>query len=132
MGGVVRLLGARDDVADLMVACDVVAVPSRVEGMPGAVLEAMALERPIVASDIPMVREALGDDTAALVPVDDADALASMLERALRVDHSVAITAARKRFDEHFAPSPIVERLAVLYRQAISASRWPRRPLRGE
>ena len=45
----IRLLGARTDVPDLIVAADVVVVPSRVEGLPGAVLEAMALERPVVA-----------------------------------------------------------------------------------
>ena len=68
---VIRLLGARTDVPDLITAADVVVIPSRVEGLPGAVLEAMALERPVIASDIPMMREAIGDDAYALVAVDD-------------------------------------------------------------
>ena len=55
----VRFLGRRDDVAELMVAADLVVVPSRTEGLPGVVLEAMALECNIVATDIAGVRAAL-------------------------------------------------------------------------
>jgi glycosyltransferase involved in cell wall biosynthesis len=124
--GTVRFLGARNDVADLMVASDVVSVPSRVEGMPGTVLEAMALERPVVASDIPMVREAIGDCAVALVPVDDATALAAALEQALTSDGSALTAAARRRFDAQFAPGPVVDRLATVYRDAVAASRWSR------
>ena len=80
---VIRLLGARTDVPDLITAADVVVIPSRVEGLPGAVLEAMALERPVIASDIPMVREAIGDDAYALVAVDDVAGFAAAIDRAL-------------------------------------------------
>ena len=79
LDGVVRMLGVRTDVPDLIVAADVVAVPSRVEGLPGTVLEAMALECPVVASDIPMVVEAIGPYAHALVPVGDAVALSCAL-----------------------------------------------------
>ena len=79
----IRLLGARTDVPDLITAADVVVIPSRVEGLPGAVLEAMALERPVIASDIPMVREAIGDDAYALVAVDDVAGFAAAIDRAL-------------------------------------------------
>jgi glycosyltransferase involved in cell wall biosynthesis len=126
LGSIVEFLGARDDVADLIVAADVVAVPSRVEGMPGAVLEAMALERPVVASDIPMVREAIGDLAAALVPVGDAAGFAAALERTLMANNSELTAAARSRFDARFAPGPVVDRLAGFYRDAVAASRWAR------
>ena len=50
------------------------------EGMPGSVIEAMALETPVVASDLPQVREVAGD-CALLVPVGDVDGFArAMLE----------------------------------------------------
>ena len=58
----VRFLGARDDIPDLMVAADVFVLPSRWEGLPGAVIEAMALETPVVATDLPGVREVLGPE----------------------------------------------------------------------
>lgn len=118
---VVRLLGARDDVPDLMVAADVVVVPSRFEGMPGVVLEAMALERPVVASDIPTVRDAIAENAYALVPVGDAIGLSEALARCLADPgrHSVA-RLARERFDAHFTPDVVVASMRRLYEAAIS------------
>lgn len=121
---VVCFLGTRTDVPDLIVAADAVAVPSRIEGMPGAVLEAMALERPVVASDLPMVVEAIGPDAAALVPVGDPHALAAALDGALRSPDENRTQAARLRFDQQFSPPAIVERIEELYRDAIATSRW--------
>ena len=124
-GDVVRLLGARTDVPDLIVAADVVAVPSRVEGLPGAVLEAMALETPVVASDLPMVREAIGDHAAALVQVDDAPALAAALRDVLLDPGPVAAStaAARRRFDERYSPDAVVAGMARIYERAASRGR---------
>ncbi len=57
LDGSVVFLGTRDDVPDLLCAADVFVLPSRREGSPGVVLEALALEAPVVASDLPGVRE---------------------------------------------------------------------------
>jgi glycosyltransferase involved in cell wall biosynthesis len=122
----VRFLGARTDVADLIVAADVVAVPSRAEGLPGAVVEAMALERPVVASDLPMVSEAIGDHASRLVPVGDDAALADAIEYAVETGSGPQTTAARARFDALFTPGPVACRLMGLYSDAIRASRWSR------
>lgn len=78
----VTLVGRRDDVADWYAAADVVAVPSRWEGMALTALEALACDRPVVATDVAGMREALGDEP--LVPVGDPAALASALTRRLR------------------------------------------------
>jgi glycosyltransferase involved in cell wall biosynthesis len=55
------------DAAPLLTALDVFAAPSRKEGLPLGVLEAMALGLPVLASDIPAHREVLGDDSGGLV-----------------------------------------------------------------
>ncbi|MFY1669998.1 glycosyltransferase family 4 protein [Plantactinospora sp. WMMB334] len=58
-GGVVdrvHLLGAREDVGDLMRQADVVVLPSEREGLPGVVLEALAVGTAVVAADLPGVR----------------------------------------------------------------------------
>lgn len=75
LGNSVRLLGHRDDVADLYVAADVMAFPSLYEGAAGAVIEAMALRLPVVGSEA--VEEVL--QNGALGPVvkrGDVDGLA--------------------------------------------------------
>ncbi|MFS8496448.1 MAG: glycosyltransferase [Actinomycetes bacterium] len=73
----VSFLGHRADVTDLMAASDLFVFPSLFEGLGGALIEALALGLPIVASDIPPVREVVGDDPVAdLVPPRDAAALA--------------------------------------------------------
>lgn len=74
----VRLLGARDDVADLLVAADVLVVSSRWEGQPLAVQEALRAGLPVVATDAGGTGEVTGD-AALLVPAGDPAALASAL-----------------------------------------------------
>ncbi len=124
----VRLLGARTDVPDLITAADVVVIPSRVEGLPGAVLEAMALERPVIASDIPMVREAIGDDAYALVAVDDVAGFAAAIDRALDDPERGAVAArARARFETRFTPDAVVEGIERIYVEALDTTRWRRR-----
>lgn len=70
------------DVFSCLKAADVFTLPSLWEAMPLAVLEAMAAGIPIVASDIPAMREVLGE-TALLVPPRDAHKLANAVARIL-------------------------------------------------
>jgi glycosyltransferase involved in cell wall biosynthesis len=117
----VELLGTRDDVADLLCAADVFAFPSRWEGSPGAVLEAMALEVPIVAADIAPIREVTdGDACARLVPVDDATALAKGIASALDGDGVPArVAAARERFTRHYTIDRVAEQMVAFYSRAL-------------
>jgi glycosyltransferase involved in cell wall biosynthesis len=71
----VRFLGVRADVCRLLQASDLFVFPSVYEGAGVALLEAMAMGRPIVATSAPAVVEVAGD-AAALVPVRDAERLA--------------------------------------------------------
>jgi glycosyltransferase involved in cell wall biosynthesis len=79
----VRFLGSRCDVPDLLEASDVTVLTSDWEGMPIAVLESLAAARPVVASDVDGVREALAGGGGVLVPRRDpaatAEALATFL-----------------------------------------------------
>ena len=80
LGPSTRLLGHREDVADLLAAADVFVFPSLYEGLGGALIEAMALGLPVIASDIPALREATGgEDGAILVPAGDSAALAKAM-----------------------------------------------------
>lgn len=78
--GHVRFLGKVDDVAGLLHAVDLCVHSSVSEGLPNAVLEAMAAGAPVVGTDIPGIRAAVGPEGwPFLAPVGDAAALAALL-----------------------------------------------------
>jgi|AntDeeMetagen285_2_1112576.scaffolds.fasta_scaffold02874_2 glycosyltransferase involved in cell wall biosynthesis len=81
----VEFLGNRGDVPELLAAMDVFAFPSHFEGLPGAVIEAMAAGLPVVATPVDGTPELLDAFRSALfVPVEDPDQLAWALTRALQ------------------------------------------------
>ncbi|WP_437929396.1 glycosyltransferase family 4 protein [Sorangium sp. So ce291] len=80
-----RFLGFRKDVPDLLLAADFFVLPSRDEGLPLAVLEAMARRLPVVVTPVGGVPEVVrSEEHGLLVPVDDPDALAGAIERLAR------------------------------------------------
>jgi glycosyltransferase involved in cell wall biosynthesis len=125
MGGAVMLLGDRSDVPDLLSMADAFVLPSRSEGFAGVLLEAMALEAPIIATDIPAVREVVGvDDAAVLIPCGDHHALATAISTTLR-DPDAARTRshrARARFLSRFTIDDVAERMLEFYERALVAA----------
>ena len=101
----VRLTGSRDDVAELLAAFDVFAMSSRHEGLPIALLEAMASGLPVVATRVGGIPEVVDDGVnGLLVPPGDAGMLAAAIgklldDRALRVDLGAQATSTSDRFD---------------------------------
>ena len=81
----VVLPGHREDVADLLAVMDVFAFPSTAnEGVPQAVLQAMAMRRPIVATKLGGIPEVVRDgDTGVLVPTRDPGSLANGIAQVL-------------------------------------------------
>ena len=77
LGVDLRLLGWRDDIADLLAGADVFVLPSLWEGQPLILQEALRAGRPIVATDVGGVRDLTGDDGALLVEPGDPAALAA-------------------------------------------------------
>lgn len=74
--------GFRDDAARVMAAVDVFTLASKWEGLPVALMEALALGLPVVATNVGGVGEAMHDDVdGLLVPPGDAEALADALQR---------------------------------------------------
>jgi glycosyltransferase involved in cell wall biosynthesis len=81
---VLMLTRPHDEIPRWLAAADVAALPSRAEGMPNAVLEALACGRPVVATAIGGTRELVNSSTLGiLVPPDHAEALAVALRAAL-------------------------------------------------
>jgi glycosyltransferase involved in cell wall biosynthesis len=82
LDGRVHFLGKRGDIFALMRAADIIALPSRREGHPLALLEALALGRPAVASAVGGIPEIIDSErTGLLVAPGDPRALAGALER---------------------------------------------------
>ena len=108
--------------AELLCAADVFVVPSRWEGFGSVLLEAMALEAPIVASDLPAVREVVGDDAALLVPPDRPDALAAAVAAVLADPAGAARRAARarERFLATFTIDRVADGMAGFYGRALA------------
>ncbi len=83
--GNVRFVPAVADPRDWFAAADVVALPSRWEGLPLTALEAMATGRPIIGTSVPGLTEIVRPGTGALVPPDEPAPLAAELATRLLV-----------------------------------------------
>jgi len=80
----IRFMGRRENARSFLAAADVVVNPADVEGLPLAILEALALSRPVVATAVGGVPTVVVDNvTGLLVPPDDPEALATGMLRAL-------------------------------------------------
>lgn len=128
LGDRVRFVGHVDEVPDLLCAADVFVFPSRFEGLGGSVLEAMALEVPVVATDVPAVAEVLdGGRLGVLVPVDDAAALADGIAATV-LDPAATrrrVEAARTEFDQRYTLERVTAAMADWLR-SIAAAGGPR------
>ncbi|HSM50544.1 MAG TPA: glycosyltransferase, partial [Thermoanaerobaculia bacterium] len=116
----VRWLGARTEIAGLLCAADLVAVPSRSEGLPYVVLEALALGRPVAAAAVGGVPELVRDgEEGWLVPPGDVEALTAALASALAVPDERARRAAAgcRRVRESFHARGMAEQTAAIYRR---------------
>ena len=119
-------LGHRDDIARLHHAFDILVQTSDYEGTPNAVLEAMAMETPIVATDAGGTREvALPDVHALIVPCGDVAAIGAAIER---VRTQAAETrrrrqAARLRVERELSFESRTRQLEVVYRHLVRQRR---------
>jgi teichuronic acid biosynthesis glycosyltransferase TuaC len=90
------LVGPRPlaEIPTWMAACDILVLPSHIEGMPNVVLEALACGRRVVATSVGGVPDLITNDTlGALVPPQQPDALAAALTQALRTRYAAEAVA---------------------------------------
>lgn len=118
--------GRRDDIPAVTAALDVAVLPSYREAQGLTVLEAMAMSRPVVASDVGGIPEMVEDGvTGLLVPPDDPAALAGAISRLL-LDHPYADTIARRGHDlvhERFCVQMMVNAVQAIYDDGARAVR---------
>ncbi len=114
----VRLLGWVQHVPSLLAASDVVALTSEKEGIPRALMEAMALGKPVVATDVLGTQELVVDgQTGFLTPMGDSRSFADALERLggdPKLCHRLG-SAGKARIEEQFNDLKIAENLRGFY-----------------
>jgi glycosyltransferase involved in cell wall biosynthesis len=121
IGGAVRWLGLRRDVAALLDAADGFVLGSAWEGMPLVLGEAMAMEKPAVATDVGGVGELAGK-TCELVAAKDPEALAKAMIATMKKSEEARMRqgcAARARIEERFSLEASVEAWERLYREIL-------------
>jgi glycosyltransferase involved in cell wall biosynthesis len=121
----VRFLGFLPDVGPVLAAADVLALPSRTEGLPMVVLEAMAAGLPVVASAVGSLPEVLGGGAGLLVPAGDVPALRLALEQLSAPDVRAALAAeARRRVESRYAAATMARSYRdLLYQPALDSTR---------
>ena len=114
--------GLRVDVEEILPEADLFVLPSLWEGMPNALLEAMALGIPVVATDVGGIPEVvIHEETGILIPPKDSDALASAMIDLLQNNFKAQKMgeAGRDRVEKHFSLARTIEKTECLYKKLL-------------
>ena len=117
--------GFRSDIKDMLSAVDLLVVPSLLEGFPMITLEAMAMAKPIVATNIDGITEQITDGAnGILVPPKDPSALAKAVIRVLddkELARSMGL-AAREKVEQEFSVEKMIAETKKVYSSLLRAS----------
>jgi len=119
--GVIEYRGAVDDVRPIIEQAGVYVLPSYREGTPRTVLEAMAMGRPVITTDVPGCRETVVDgENGFLVPPKNVGALADAMEKFLQQPALIpqmgkaARRLAEEKYDAHKVNREILKAMGLL------------------
>jgi glycosyltransferase involved in cell wall biosynthesis len=121
----VHFLGLQRDMPALLDAADGFVLGSAWEGLPQVIAEAMAMEKPVVATDVGGVHELMGDQ-GTLVPAKDAEALAAAMVATMRRNRDDGVLqgqAARELIARRFSIDAVANGWEALYEQEIGSGR---------
>ena len=114
----VKFLGPRLDIPEILAILDIYVFPSIWEGMPLVILEAMAAKKPIVATKVGGIPEAvIHNHSSLLVPPKNPEALTNAILKILK-NSNLAVSLAENaynRFLKHFTVHKMVSRYEQLY-----------------
>jgi len=117
---VIEWWGRHEDMPAVLARVDIVCLPSYREGMPKALLEAMACGLPCVTTDAPGCRDCVADgDNGLLVPVRDVEALVQAIGRLLD-DPPLRMRLGergRQRAVEEFSSARVIDATLAVYRE---------------
>lgn len=117
--------GFQSDIKEILSAFDLLVVPSLLEGFPMVTLEAMAMAKPIIATNIDGITEQITNgENGILVPPKDPDALAKAIIKVLSDGKSSKAMglAARKKVEQEFSVEKMVAETEKVYLSLLKAS----------
>jgi len=117
--GVVKWLGERADIAQLLAESHIAVLPSYREGLPKSLIEAVAVGRPIVTTDVPGCREVVKDgENGFLVPAKDAKELAIAIQKIINNPKLLTSMGKKSRLmaEQEFSILQIVDQTLKLYK----------------
>ncbi|MEK9627947.1 MAG: glycosyltransferase [Nitrospinota bacterium] len=119
----VKLLGAREDALELIKCADYYISPSQSEGLPYNLLEALAMKKPVIATDIPgnndIVRKSV---EGLLVPANSVKPLANAILNMLALgseEHQAMAQNGVVRIRDEFSQTSMVEKTVALYKKVL-------------
>ncbi len=122
LGASAEFAGFVPDLAGRLEELDVFVLPSRGENLPVAILEAMAVALPVVATRVGGVPEVVRDgESGLLVEPEDVEGLAAALARLAEGEERERLgRAAAARIAEHFEAGLVARQMVALYRELVS------------
>lgn len=120
----VRFLGQRKDVPELLHAADALALSSRTEGLPNAIMEAMATGLPVVATDVGGVRELVVEEKTGFVAASgDVRGLANEMSRLIELsveERAEMGRQAQRHIRENFALEVVAGHWETLFQELLA------------
>lgn len=121
--GYIEWIGFRKDMVEQYVQSDIVVLPSYREGLPKSLIEACAIGRPIITTDVPGCRECVVDGyNGRMVPVKEVEPLANAIEdlcenKEMRIQMGIN---SRKLAEKEFSIEQVVEKTFSIYDEILN------------
>lgn len=120
--------GYREDIAEMLYLMDIFVLPSYREGMPVALLEAMAMEKTVIGTNIRGIREEITEGCGYMYESGDVEALTRHLHKCLANTNDVSDMGkkARRRVVSHFSLEQVLDKqmqVFLSYRKTLTKNR---------
>lgn len=124
----ITLMGQRQDIPAILAAMDIFVMPSKWEGLPMALLEAMAMGKTVVATRVGGIPDVIThNENGLLVDVDDSAALAENLLKVI-TDNKLRLrlgTAAKEMVRQQYSAVSVSRKYEQIYKQALTCKGMP-------
>lgn len=120
------LLGIRNDVQELLSACDLFVLSSAYEGMPLVIIEAAAASAFIVSTNTSGVSDILKEHEDFIVPTQDSSALADAIIRGLELDHDTRKEIIKRHLihvQEHYSFNTYIDKWISIYDSILNKNK---------